>query len=131
MALIKCSKCGKEISDKAAACPGCGCPVEVVSEVPVSYEVAEEAQPSVLLPEKKTDSFKIVRIIIGCVCGLILGVSFAVAKGGGLFIVILLTGMAGVVASLDFGGFSLAVLGAVIGVIVLGVWLFLKVAMSM
>lgn len=27
MALIKCPECGKEISDKAAACPNCGCPV--------------------------------------------------------------------------------------------------------
>lgn len=26
MALIKCPECGKEISDKAAACPNCGCP---------------------------------------------------------------------------------------------------------
>lgn len=25
--LIKCSECGKEISDKAAACPTCGAPV--------------------------------------------------------------------------------------------------------
>ena len=29
MALIKCSECGKEISDKAAACVHCGCPVSV------------------------------------------------------------------------------------------------------
>ena len=29
MALIKCPECGKEISDKAAACPHCGCPVPV------------------------------------------------------------------------------------------------------
>ncbi|MCI7099516.1 MAG: Zn-ribbon domain-containing protein [Lachnospiraceae bacterium] len=28
MALIKCSECGKEFSDRAAACPNCGCPVE-------------------------------------------------------------------------------------------------------
>lgn len=28
MALIRCQECGKEISDRAAACPGCGCPVE-------------------------------------------------------------------------------------------------------
>ncbi len=28
MALIKCSECGKEISNKANACPNCGCPVE-------------------------------------------------------------------------------------------------------
>lgn len=27
MALIKCSECGKEISDKATACVHCGCPV--------------------------------------------------------------------------------------------------------
>ena len=27
MALIQCSECGKEISDKAASCPGCGAPV--------------------------------------------------------------------------------------------------------
>ena len=28
MALIKCSECGKEFSDKANACPNCACPVE-------------------------------------------------------------------------------------------------------
>lgn len=27
MALITCPECGREISDKAVACPGCGCPV--------------------------------------------------------------------------------------------------------
>lgn len=27
MALIKCEECGKEISDKAKACPFCGCPL--------------------------------------------------------------------------------------------------------
>lgn len=30
MALIKCSECGKEFSDKAAQCPACGCPIEFV-----------------------------------------------------------------------------------------------------
>ena len=28
MALIKCSECGRKISDKATICPICGCPVE-------------------------------------------------------------------------------------------------------
>lgn len=28
MALIKCSECGKDISDKANTCPNCGCPIE-------------------------------------------------------------------------------------------------------
>ena len=32
MALISCTECGKNISDKAVACPGCGCPVEKVQE---------------------------------------------------------------------------------------------------
>ena len=27
--IIKCPECGKEISDKASACPGCGCPRDV------------------------------------------------------------------------------------------------------
>lgn len=28
MALVNCIECGREISDKASACPHCGCPVE-------------------------------------------------------------------------------------------------------
>ena len=35
MALIKCSECGKEISDKATTCPNCGSPT-------VSFEKAKE-----------------------------------------------------------------------------------------
>ena len=31
MALINCTECGKEISDKAATCPNCGAPVTVQS----------------------------------------------------------------------------------------------------
>ncbi|MGH8428216.1 MAG: zinc-ribbon domain-containing protein [Gammaproteobacteria bacterium] len=27
MALIKCSECGREISDRATSCPGCGNPI--------------------------------------------------------------------------------------------------------
>ena len=27
MALISCSECGKEVSDKAKSCPGCGAPI--------------------------------------------------------------------------------------------------------
>ena len=28
MALIKCTECGHEVSDRASACPNCGCPIE-------------------------------------------------------------------------------------------------------
>jgi len=33
MALINCSECGKQISDRARACPQCGCPLESRSSV--------------------------------------------------------------------------------------------------
>lgn len=35
MALITCKECGKEVSDQAAACPGCGVPVRVEPVAPV------------------------------------------------------------------------------------------------
>ena len=31
MALINCPECGKEISDKASACPKCGCPIDNIA----------------------------------------------------------------------------------------------------
>ena len=34
MALVKCAECSREISDKAAACPGCGAPIASMSPVP-------------------------------------------------------------------------------------------------
>ncbi len=33
MALIKCTECGREISDKAICCPGCGCPASEFSNI--------------------------------------------------------------------------------------------------
>lgn len=32
MALIKCSDCGTNVSEKASACPKCGCPIEISIE---------------------------------------------------------------------------------------------------
>ena len=37
MALIKCSECGREISDKAAACIHCGCPISESKPSPTSF----------------------------------------------------------------------------------------------
>ena len=33
MALIKCSECGADVSEKASICPKCGCPVNVTKQV--------------------------------------------------------------------------------------------------
>lgn len=41
MALIACSECGKQISDKAAACPSCGNPIGATpstAPIPVSLD---------------------------------------------------------------------------------------------
>ncbi|WP_315125244.1 zinc-ribbon domain-containing protein [Comamonas antarctica] len=43
MALISCGECGREVSDKAAACPHCGAPVG--SSEAVTSRSASEAQP--------------------------------------------------------------------------------------
>lgn len=39
MALVPCIECKREISDKAAACPHCGCPVAPAQPLPVNVTV--------------------------------------------------------------------------------------------
>ena len=55
MALIKCPECGKEFSDKATACPNCGCPVEKIKSVPQAKE-----NDQLIFKEKHTCNKKIV-----------------------------------------------------------------------
>ena len=56
MALIKCKDCGHDVSDKASACPNCGCPIE---KVPVCGECGQqipdgvEACPNCGCPTKR------------------------------------------------------------------------------
>lgn len=60
MALIKCSECGREISDKATACVHCGCPVSASLPAPslsmnfhavLSGPDSEKSPQSVYVPE--------------------------------------------------------------------------------
>lgn len=48
MALIKCEECGREISNKAAACPGCGAPVDAIgnSIEPPTVDESVSDEPS-------------------------------------------------------------------------------------
>lgn len=51
MALIKCTECGKEMSDKATACPNCGCPIaEIVAKTEDNIKI--EAQRAKLQSNK-------------------------------------------------------------------------------
>lgn len=51
MALIKCSECGKEISDKAKTCPNCGCPLNG-TEIP-KPAIPREDVPPAKAPKKR------------------------------------------------------------------------------
>ena len=59
MALIKCSECGREISDKASSCPHCGCPVagteELVDKAVVEKEDSEEEKEELQLETTKSE----------------------------------------------------------------------------
>ena len=50
MALIKCPECGNQVSDKASACPKCGCPTSEFSE---SDAPSAEAMPDMKASEAK------------------------------------------------------------------------------
>lgn len=40
MSLIKCKECGTDVSDKASACPNCGCPIDVIEKAIEEQKVA-------------------------------------------------------------------------------------------
>jgi len=61
MALVKCTECGKEVSDKAAACPGCGAPIAPVA-TPQVARVARQGG--------KWEAAGFVLIVIGIVLGI-------------------------------------------------------------
>ena len=66
MALIKCSECGREISDKALACPNCGCPIRVADN-------ADETQPK---SARKVKPLTIIIPAIVLVAAVIAGILF-------------------------------------------------------
>ena len=53
MALIKCTECGKEVSDKAASCPNCGAPINIETTPKVKPVQGREVKPA---KEKKKGS---------------------------------------------------------------------------
>ncbi|MDP2181898.1 MAG: zinc ribbon domain-containing protein [Actinomycetota bacterium] len=57
MALITCSECGHQVSDKATACPGCGAPRDVLLEpASASADAADDATESHWTIQAATDS---------------------------------------------------------------------------
>lgn len=66
MALIKCTECGKKISDKATNCPNCGCPI-ITTEIKQS-----ESQKKV----KKGGCLKAILIYLGI--GMVISIIIAI-----------------------------------------------------
>ena len=69
MALIKCKECGREISNKASACPNCGNPIErglVCNECGTTINETDEVCPNCGNPLKRGKS-KFYKIIIMCI----------------------------------------------------------------
>lgn len=50
MALIKCSECGKEISDKAPACIHCGCPMDLLKKSSSNIQVTKSMKKTGGMP---------------------------------------------------------------------------------
>jgi len=51
MALTQCSECNRQISDKAAACPQCGCPLSKTEKAITLYECQSSSNNLSLRPE--------------------------------------------------------------------------------
>lgn len=75
MALIKCSECGKEISDKADNCPNCGCPVDKVQDMSERIDMNTTPITRSQVPQKKNR---------GCLIGLIIFCLFLCGVGVGV-----------------------------------------------
>jgi len=82
MALISCSECGKEVSDKAASCPNCGAPI--AGEPSVSLNSQSHAK--VTRTGAKWEGMGFILIVIGLIMaiagqgvgGLLMAVGFVV-----------------------------------------------------
>ena len=57
MAIVSCPECGKQVSDRASACPNCGCPITEAqpSNVAKLYIAQHPNVPGCLVPIKHTD----------------------------------------------------------------------------
>ena len=84
MAMIKCTECGKEYSDKASACPNCGCPISYSLVESINDNKSEEFEYETHkedneLFSENDDNFKKIKehnkLIVESVILLILGIA--------------------------------------------------------
>lgn len=76
MALIKCSECGKDVSDKAPSCPSCGNPINGTAVRIAAFP----DQPLKIEPELTSKTWKKVKIVAWCI--IVSAFIFGPALGG-------------------------------------------------
>lgn len=85
MALIKCPECGKEVSDKAGACPSCGYPIQQkieISTINAKNEMSNEfcGEKQAFEKEQRTskqkNKFLIIAVAIACLSAVVIAFSF-------------------------------------------------------
>ncbi len=71
MALIKCTECGKKISDQASSCPNCGAPItqESVIEGKINIEESKSSNKAILTAISIAAVFIILIVIVLSVSG--------------------------------------------------------------
>lgn len=62
MAMINCTECGRAVSDKATACPGCGNPIAAAVAAPAPLSVATKPGDAVTT-EATGKTHKVVQIV--------------------------------------------------------------------
>ncbi len=67
MALTKCTECGREVSDKAAACPQCGAPVVAQAAAPATPPAPPPVLSTVSAPAPAKPARRVVTLVLLCV----------------------------------------------------------------
>lgn len=109
MALIACSECSKEISDKAATCPHCGAPVASGQSKRGSYYDDTPTQPATQLV--KSAKSRGIYIILGLFFGLLGIHNFYAGRLG--------VGVAQLLVTCILGWF-------VVGIFITGIWVIFE-----
>ena len=63
MALIVCPECGKQVSDKASACPNCGCPISSIPETNHAEGTSGHIVITSVKPRRKFPVFVIILLL--------------------------------------------------------------------
>lgn len=90
MALIKCQECGRDVSDKAQACPHCGCPVKIAkadSETSIPEltpsSIAEESNPHVQVKSHPNIGMMILIFVLAIFALFFIASKFVPSDGNG------------------------------------------------